>query len=114
MAEEESDAGANVIFSEYMNLLNAEQVAIFNKIREHIDSREGRIFFLDAPGGIGKTFLNKILAYVRMQNRIAVATVSSGLASSLLRLSRTAHSHFKLPISPEHTSTCNFTPQDKR
>jgi len=49
MAEEESLPGANVFFSEHINLLNAEQAAIFNTVRENIDNREGHITFLGAP-----------------------------------------------------------------
>lgn len=37
------------------------------------------MFFLDAPGGTGKTFLIKlILAEIRSQNHIALALTSSG------------------------------------
>jgi hypothetical protein len=56
-------------------------------------------------GGTGKTFLlNTILAYVRKEKGIAVATASSGIAATLLRLGRTAHSRFRLPIPPTGNS----------
>lgn len=46
-------------------------------------------FFLDAPGGTGKTFLlSLILAKIRSQQKIALAVASSGIA---------AHSALKLP-----------------
>ena len=55
--------------------------------------------FLDAPGGTGKTFLiNLILCKVRLQNKVALAAASSGIAATLLSRGRTAHSMFKLPL----------------
>ncbi len=69
--------------------------------------------FIDAPGGTGKTFLlNTILAYNRKDLHIALATASSGIAATLLKLETTAHSRFKLPIPPQSTSTCNLSPRD--
>lgn len=57
------------------------------------------VFFLDAPGGTGKTFLiNLILAKIRSQSKIALAVASSGLAATLLPCGQTAHSMFKIPI----------------
>lgn len=61
------------------------------------------MFFLDAPGGTGKTFLiNIILAKVRSVSKIALATASSGIAATLLPGGRTAHSMFKIPINVDH------------
>ena len=60
-------------------------------------------FFLKVfvKGGTGKTFLlNTILSYVRQSGEIALATASSGIAATLLKLGRTAHSRFRLPIPP--------------
>ena len=45
----------------------------------------GGVFFLDAPGGAGKTFLlNTVLATIRSRCEIAPATASSGIAATLL------------------------------
>ena len=50
-----------------------------------VDANEGGILFLDAPGGTGKTFLiNLILAKLRSEGKIALATSSSGIAATLL------------------------------
>jgi len=68
------------------------------------------VFFLDAPGGTGKTFLlNVVLAYVRQKGDIALAVAGSGIAATLLKLGRTAHSRLKLPIPADENSTCNIT-----
>lgn len=63
--------------------LAVEQKIAYNEILASIDSSLGQIYFLDAPGGTGKTFvINLLLAKVRSQKRIALA--SSGIAATLL------------------------------
>ena len=64
-----------------------------------IDNNDGGILLLDAPGGTGKTFLiNLILAKLRSEGKIALATASSGIAATLLTGGRTLHSTFKVPL----------------
>lgn len=68
-------------------------------------------FFLDAPGGTGKTFLiSLILAKIRSQQKIALAVASSGIAATLLDGGRTAHSTFKLPLNVHNKpdAMCNI------
>ena len=44
-----------------------------------------RLFFLNAPGGYGKTFLiEALLSTVRGMGKIALAVASSGIAAELL------------------------------
>ena len=88
-----------------------DQKEAFDKITRAVFDRRGGIFFLDAPGGTGKTFLiNLLLAKVRQRNEIALAVASSGIASTLLTGGRTAHSAFKLPLNltTAETPTCNI------
>ena len=62
--------------------------------------KKGGLYFIDAPGGTGKTFVcNLLLAAVRKDRKIGVATESSGIAAILLRGGRTAHSRWKIPIN---------------
>jgi type II secretory ATPase GspE/PulE/Tfp pilus assembly ATPase PilB-like protein len=50
-------------------------------------------FFVNGPGGTGKTFLyNTLLSTVRSSGDIAVAVASSGIAALLMKGGRTAHS----------------------
>ena len=50
-------------------------------------------YFLDVPGGTGKTFIiNLLLAKVRFDKKIALAVASSGIAATLLEGGQTAHS----------------------
>ena len=72
----------------------------------------GGIYFLDAPGGTGKTFLiSLILATIRSQNKIALALASSGIAATLLEGGRTAHSALKLPLNMQSNEfqSCNIS-----
>jgi hypothetical protein len=58
------------------------------------------IFFLDDPGGLGKTFVyNMLLASVRRDEHIAMGVAFSGITTLLLEDGRTSHSVFKIPIA---------------
>merc|ERR1712016_48868 len=77
-----------------------------------VNGGNGGLFFLDAPGGTGKTFVtNLLLAKVRQEGKIALAVASSGIAAHLLPGGRTAHSMFKLPLdlSTKEAPTCNIS-----
>ena len=69
------------------------------------------IHYVDGPAGTGKTHLyKKVLHYVRMTGRIALAVAMSGIASLLLPGGRTAHSRFKLPVPvPLDNCKCNVS-----
>ena len=76
-----------------------------------IERREGKLFFLDAPGGTGKSFvLNLLLAKFRASNRIIIAVASSGIAATVLAGGRTVHSVLKLPldIDKKDQPMCNI------
>lgn len=77
-----------------------------------VDSKSSSIYFIDDPGGTRKTFLYKaILAHLRNQGLIAIATATSGIASIALPGGRTTHSRFKIPINLHSSSTCHITKQ---
>lgn len=72
-----------------------------------IGHAQDRVFFVDGPGGTGKTFLySLLLAYVRAQGKVALSVASSGIAALLMEGGRTAHSRFKIPVPANETSTC--------
>ncbi|XP_025193949.1 uncharacterized protein LOC112593660 [Melanaphis sacchari] len=63
-------------------LLTAELKIIYDRIMLAVAAEQGGFFFLDAPGGTGKTFLiSLILAKIRSQQKIALAVASSGIAT---------------------------------
>ncbi|KAJ8879736.1 hypothetical protein PR048_020344 [Dryococelus australis] len=73
-----------------------------------VHNGEGGLYFLDAPGGKGKTFLlNLFLAQLRKDRNIALAVDSSSIAATLLSGGRTTHSVFKLSrnFATEETPT---------
>lgn len=66
-------------------LLNRQQKEVYDTFMKAIDGGNGGLYFLDAPGGTGKTFLmSVVLATVRARSNIAVAVASSGIAATLL------------------------------
>ena len=81
-----------------------------------IRRKESMIFFVDGPGGTGKTFLYRTLfANLRKLGHIAIAIATSGIiatssiAATLLPGGRTAHSRFKIPLTPDASSTCSIS-----
>ena len=81
-------------------------IRVLNEKLHAITSQSGGLYFLDARGGTGKTFLlSLILATIRSQNKIALAIASSGIAATLLDGGRTAHSALKLPLNMQITET---------
>ena len=91
--------------------LNKEQKEAYAAFHHAVESGEGGLYFLDSPGGTGKTFVtNLLLAKVRQQSKIALAVASSGIAAYSLEGGKTAHSTFKLPLdlAGVDTPTCNI------
>ena len=92
--------------------LTGEQSEVYHEVLESVESNRGKMFFLDAPGGTGKTHLmNLILAMIRSGNNIAIAVASTGIGATLLDGGRTAHAVFKLPLHLERTEepVCNIS-----
>jgi hypothetical protein len=89
--------------------LNVEQLSSYTEIIEHMINRKGRVFFVDGPGGIGKTFLYRcLIATVHSGGLIAVSIAMSGIATSVMPSGRTTHSIFKIPIKISDGSICKF------
>ena len=96
------------------NMFNQDQQYGFCAIMKAVsdDNHTERLFFINAPGGYGKTFLiEALLATVRGLGKIALAVASSGIAAELLEGGRTAHSWFKIPIPIHETSVCSISLQ---
>ncbi|CAI9284570.1 unnamed protein product [Lactuca saligna] len=77
----------------------------YDEIMWHVHNDIPGVFFIDGPGGTGKTFLYKaLLANIRSCGRIALATASSCVAANNMRVGRTTHSCFKIPLNLENNS----------
>ena len=102
------------IVSNKESSLTNEQLAVYRQVLNSIKLNAGQVFFLDAPGGTGKTFLlNLLLAKVRSNHGIALAVASSGIAATLLEGGKTAHAAFKLPLNliRAESPLCNISKQ---
>ncbi|XP_059179144.1 uncharacterized protein LOC131958244 [Physella acuta] len=98
------------LFEEKFRMLNSGQRKAFDIIRAAIENPDlpNRLFFIDGPGGSGKTFLyNTIMHYVRSKKELVLPCAFTGIAATLLEGGITSHSRFKLPIPINETSTCN-------
>ncbi|CAL8141391.1 unnamed protein product [Orchesella dallaii] len=91
-----------------IELLNQEQRMAFEEIIESVNdnSLRSKCFFLDGPGGSGKTFLyTAFLHYFKGRSQICLPSASTGIAANLLIGGRTYHSLYALPIPIFETST---------
>jgi hypothetical protein len=99
---------------EDVDRLNEEQSIVFDAVTTAVlnSNSSDRLFFLDGPGGTGKTFLyNTILGYLRGRNAKCMAMATSGIAACLLNEGRTAHSSLAIPLQLHDASVCNISAQ---
>jgi hypothetical protein len=94
----------------HMEQLTREQQTIFDTINAAIDNRKKpQLYFIDGPGGTGKTFLyNILIEYIREQQKPVVVVTSSGVAS-IVHQGHTAHSALNIPITITEKATCFLT-----
>ncbi|XP_063797542.1 ATP-dependent DNA helicase pif1-like [Pseudophryne corroboree] len=82
-------------------MLNPQQLHAFNTIITAVDNSHvtNHAFYLDGPGGSGKTFLyTTLIAYIRGKGKTVLPFATTGIAATLLKGGRTVHSGFKLPV----------------
>ncbi|KAL6219754.1 hypothetical protein ACLB2K_007513 [Fragaria x ananassa] len=92
---------------EAIGRLNNDQMIAFNTILDAVMRKETALFFVDGPGGTGKTYLYRaLLAKLRSMNHIVLATASSGIATTILPGGRIAHSRFKIPLDVKDQHPC--------
>ena len=96
--------------------LNEEQVHAFQNIFESVRNNEGKTFFINGPGGTGKTFLYRVLCHgIRAESWVVLCVASSGIAAILLSGGRTAHFMFKIPVEGlDDGSVCSIPKQSHR
>ena len=92
---------------EFVSQLNVQQRNCYDTIVESLNTPETARFFLQGAAGTGKTFLYRCLcAFLRLQGKIVLCVASSGIAAQLLPGGKTSHSHFKIPLQLNESSTC--------
>ena len=83
---------------------------VYGAVHDRLAGGHARnLFYLDGPGGTGKTFVYcALLATLRGEGKIVLALATTGIAATLLPLGRTAHSRLRIPLEPDTTATCNI------
>jgi PIF1-like helicase/Helicase len=91
--------------------LNDGQCSAYNRILASLqDHPEASYFFVNGPGGTGKTFLyNTLCDRLRSEGKIVLCVATTGVAAQLLPGGRTAHKRFKIPIPIDDSSTCRIS-----
>lgn len=97
--------------------LNAGQLSVYTRIIDCISGgseNPAQCFFIDGPGGTGKTFLyNAIYHKLLSMNKKIACVAWTGIASILLPCGMTSHRFFNLPIRLEEESICFLKARDK-
>ncbi|UYV65733.1 hypothetical protein LAZ67_3005268 [Cordylochernes scorpioides] len=97
--EDHLDVNAELqIGTEMYRSLTPDQKSIVDTIVDSLNVNP-RCFFIDGPGGTGKTYVyNTLIHCVRAVGKIVIPLASTGIAATLLSGGQTVHSRFKLPI----------------
>ena len=86
--------------------LNEEQKTFFDLVTKG----NGQCFFLDGPGGCGKTYLlTAICSFFHRRNQKVWVCASSGIAATVIPTGKTAHSLLKIPVNCLENSMLNIT-----
>ncbi|CAN1731989.1 ATP-dependent DNA helicase pif1 [Linum perenne] len=97
------------VFNTNYRKLNEEQKIAFDMITTAVHEKNGKCFFVEGPGGTGKTFLWKVIsAKLRSEGKIVLCVATSGIAVLLMEGGHTTHSKFHIPIKLTETSTCDI------
>ncbi|GKB91053.1 uncharacterized protein Tco_0963325 [Tanacetum coccineum] len=101
---EVEDEYAIVVYEEH---LRARHCLTYDEIIRYVNKNDSGVFFIDGPGGTGKTHMyNALLAEVCSRGSVALATASSGAAANNMPGGRTVHSRFKIPLNVDKKSFC--------
>ena len=103
------------IRGELESSLTREQLRIANEICSRIQTNKpplsSNLFFIDGPGGSGKTYLyNYLIHRLRSFELTYFASAMTGIAATLLLDGRTTHSTFKIPIPCCEGDTIKISP----
>lgn len=107
-------SGEQEEFIDNVGKLNERQKDVFDSVisAATTSSISNKVFFLDGPGGTGKTFLyNTLITYLKANNYKCIPVASSGISAELLSSGTTAHSKFKIPIPVMRNSMCHIPAQ---
>jgi len=93
---------------EAMEIGNKQYKQLNNKQKEIIDillnklennNNHNNCFYIDAPGGTGKTFIYTTIYHLaRIRNKHMCTMAFTGIAATLLPMGKTVHKLFGLPV----------------
>ncbi|XP_044019605.1 ATP-dependent DNA helicase pif1-like [Aphidius gifuensis] len=110
--EQHKDTG-----SRQYELLNDEQKAVVDTILKRavdVNSTASKCFFINGPGGSGKTYIHTTLYHLLRSLSKNVSTMAyTGIAATLLPGGKTVHETFKIPIALYSDSSLTITAQSK-
>lgn len=102
----------NLDYNLMIQQANDEQLLIINEITKVIqenNTNKSNAYFIDGPGGTGKTFVYQCLIQKCFDLGIEIISVAwTGIAAMLLPNGRTVHSKFKLPLILHETSVSSL------
>ena len=99
--------------AEMYNTLNDVQRGAFDSIMDSVHNNLGKQFFIDGPGGTGKSFTYKALISTMLgEDRKVCRVASTGIAATLIG-GVTAHKRFGIPIKLDHDSVSLISNQSK-
>ncbi|XP_070529768.1 ATP-dependent DNA helicase pif1-like [Cardiocondyla obscurior] len=104
------------IGTEQYNRLNEKQKQIVDLILQKIDNNDNNnnCFYINGPGGTGKTFVYTTIYYLAKIRQKQVYTMAfTGIAATLLPFGKTVHKTFGLPVPLFADSTSAIKIQSK-
>lgn len=98
-----------------ISTLNVHQLDAFRKIMKSIDDGGShKLFYLNGPGGSGKTYLyNTLISFLRSRGQTVLAYATTGIAATLIKGGQTIHRGFKLPVPITETSVSKILQNSK-
>ncbi|XP_053206261.1 uncharacterized protein LOC128390551 [Panonychus citri] len=103
----------------FYNSANNEQKFCIDTILKTIENTNpdtwSKAYFIDGPGGTGKTSIyNYLIKHLTANNKTVVAVAWTGTAATLLVNGRTSHSRFGLPLNLNETSVSSISAQSHK
>ncbi|XP_036147162.1 uncharacterized protein LOC118647075 [Monomorium pharaonis] len=98
------------------NQLNKKQKEIIDLILNRLDnnSQNNNCFYIDGPGGSGKTFIYTTIYYLaKIRNKHVCTMAFTGIAATLLPAGKTVHKTFGLPVPLFADSSSSIKIQSK-
>ncbi|XP_064215709.1 uncharacterized protein LOC107398926 [Tribolium castaneum] len=109
-------ANENDDINEAVARLNHDQLVAYNAIIAALQDNlqtgraERNVFYVDGPGGTGKTYLYNVIQRVVRErlHQTYIAMAWTGMAATLLKEGKTVHKSFRLPLLLTETTVGGF------